>query len=279
MKTLKSYLYVVALLSVALCACKKNEPYVAPAKSFTVAAEKAVYFATGNLQYQPSTHSWRIAENAYDIGVNANPTAETDKWIDLFGWGADGWNGGIAAYQPYAISQTEADYYPGGDYSADLTGEYAQADWGRYALNDGVEWRTLTADEWKYLFEGRANCDSLYAFAVVENIPGLIILPDDWNFEMWGLFFKPGNLPYRDNQLVASDWIQLQEAGAVFLPAAGLRNGKSLVNKQVAGNYWSSTHVGAYGAYKMNFYSKGIKPKAAQGRFYGHSVRLARSAD
>ena len=61
-----------------------------------------VVFSRGNLQYQPSTNTWRFAEHQYDfvgddyfgnvyIGSekcnNALISDTYSGWIDLFGWG------------------------------------------------------------------------------------------------------------------------------------------------------------------------------------------------
>ena len=155
--------------------------------AFSVSDSKQVYFSQGNLQYQASTGTWRFAEHQYDIigNDNANISSTNSGWIDLFGWGTSGWNSGANAYQPYSTSTTYKDYYPGGSYSNNLTGTYANADWGVYnAISNGGnqagQWRTLSADEWYYLFNGRPHADRLYSQGRVDGLSGLIVLPDNW---------------------------------------------------------------------------------------------------
>ena len=61
---------------------------------FSVAPDRKIRFSQGNLQYQPSTATWRFALHQYDcIGdENSNISADYDGWIDLFGWGTSGYN-------------------------------------------------------------------------------------------------------------------------------------------------------------------------------------------
>ncbi|MBP5725116.1 MAG: hypothetical protein J6X18_16275, partial [Bacteroidales bacterium] len=116
---------------------------------FSVSDSTKVYFSQGNLQYQASTGTWRFAEHQYDMigSDNSNISSSYSGWIDLFGWGTSGWNSGANAYQPYSTSTSYSDYYPGGSYSNDLTGSYANADWGVYNKisnggNSAGMWRT-----------------------------------------------------------------------------------------------------------------------------------------
>ena len=66
--------------------------------SFSVAANKKVVFAPGNLQYQASSGNWRFAEQQYlYIGnaagnTNSGSRSTQSNWIDLFGWGTSGWD-------------------------------------------------------------------------------------------------------------------------------------------------------------------------------------------
>ena len=62
-------------------------------------------------------------------------------------------------------------------------------------------------------------------------------------------------------------------AGAVFLPAAGLRNGMSVSNVGSIGYYWSSTPNGTSSAYRLYFISSSVSPYS-NNRKYGYSVRL-----
>ena len=104
--------------------------------TFSLSASTKADIAPANLQYHCKENRWRFAPNAYDyIGKdNANAAAGYDGWIDLFGWGTSGWDGSQAnAKMPYSTSNTISDYYPDGDGTHDLTGDYARADWAVFA--------------------------------------------------------------------------------------------------------------------------------------------------
>ena len=172
---------------------------------------------------------------------NSDISSTYSGWIDLFGRGTSGWNSGATAYQPYSTSTTESDYYPGGSYSNDLTGDYARADWGVYnAISNGGnaadQWRTLTGDEWNYLFNTRDNASSKYGSATVSGVHGVVVLPDSWTLPS-GQSFTSGMGAWTNNTYTAEQWSQMEESGAVFLPAVGFRNSTSV------------SYVGSYGCY------------------------------
>ena len=214
---------------------------------FSVSDIKQVRFSRGNLQYQASTDTWRFAVHQYDyIGAdNANISSTYGGWIDLFGWGTSGWNSGAICYQPWSTSTNSSDYFPGGDYTNNLYGDYANADWGVYnAISNGGNraglWRTLTTEEWIYLINTRANASSKYGFAVIDGrYKGLIILPDIWKIPD-GLTFVSGD--DNQNEYTLEQWSQMESAGALFLPAAGIRYGTGLDVVGHEGRYWSSSY-------------------------------------
>jgi len=148
---------------------------------FTInASGDKVQFSQGNLQWS-GTNGWRFASNQWDfIGNNANntsPTSSNESYMDLFCWGATGLNG---------VAPNTADSYLSG--SSVLSGNN---DWG---TNMGASWRTLTSDEWAYLFNTRASGSTVngtsnarYAFATIRTdvnsgINGIILFPDGVNF-------------------------------------------------------------------------------------------------
>lgn len=66
----------------------------------------------------------------------------------------------------------------------------------------------------------------------------------------------------------------------VFLPAAGYRDGTSVLSVGSSGFYWSSTPDSSdvYYAYFVYFHSGGMAPKGLNGRCDGFSIRLARKS-
>ena len=260
---------------------------------FSVSPTKKVHFSKGNLQFNAvlgnhqradgstAQGTWRFAEHQWDMifDDNVNASSSYSGWIDLFGWGTSGWNSGAVAYMPYSKSATPQDYYPGGNYTNNLTDEYAYADWGIYnPISNGGNvpgiWRTLTHDEWRYLFLSRENAASLYGQATVNGVHGLIILPDGWT-PIVGLEFSPNyaSIGWSANTFSESQWQQMGNAGAVFLPAGGDRIGSSLDFTNL-GSYWSSTKDNSRDAKDITFHEDRIDVDDNALRRDGQSVRL-----
>ena len=243
---------------------------------FSVSESKTVYFSQGNLQYQASTGTWRFAENQYDkIGEdNKNASSSYTGWIDLFSWGASGWAykdwmGNSTTYQPYGSSS------PGVD---NLTGDNKDGDWGVYnAISNGGNqagmWRTLTSEEWVYLFETRTDASSKYAHAQIDGVNGMILLPDAWKLPE-NISFRSGSGDFSQNTYTVTQWSQLEDAGAVFLPAAGYKNGSTVDTYR--GAYWSASGERGKG-YWLNFYDGGYAPSGTDS--YNRSVRLVQDAE
>lgn len=210
---------------------------------FSVSSTKKVYISKGNLQYQASTNTWRFAEHQWDYIGDANMyiSSTNSGWIDLFGWGTSGYNGKY----PYMTSNDSRDY---GNGNRSISGTYY--DWGVYntiSNGDGKSWRTLTIDEWAHLLYNRNTSSGIrFVRAVVNNIQGVIILPDKWDRSYYTL----NRINNRDtdcygNVISYSDWINILEAnGAVFLPSAGFRD-----------KYYSEIliyDIGKYGIYSAS---------------------------
>lgn len=226
---------------------------------FSVSPTKKVRFSIGNLQYNAALGShqcadgstkqgtWRFAENQYDTIGSGNTKASStyNGWIDLFGRGTSGWNSGANMYEPWSRSSSYSDFYVGGDYHNDLTGDYAYADWGVYnAISNGGnqpnQWRTLTKDEVKYLIYNREKANELYGYATINGITGLLILPDNWVAPQ-GFNFTPTTQDFSINTYSLSEWSQIASR-VVFLLSGGVichLNTYYMVNNE--GDYWHST--------------------------------------
>lgn len=258
---------------------------------FSVGEGSTVFFSQGNLRYKASTKEWAFASSQTSrIGAdNANISENYDGWIDLFGWGTSGYKDS----QPY-ISVMDYTKYPN---LKDIAN--TNYDWGVYnkISNGGNQaglWRTLTADEWLYIFYSRANADSLFAFANIAGVNGLIILPDNWQLPEGAVFTPSVNKGlmsegkyfwnvngdnFKHNKYTLSQWQLLQEAGAVFLPAAGYRRETEIVDVNEYGVYWTASGRDDNFAYRCIFYSTILSPGASNiTYFYGYSVRLVQDA-
>jgi len=174
---------------------QSNVPTGAINGKFTINADgDQVYFSQGNLQYQASTDTWKFADNQYDyVGSdNSNISSTYSGWIDLFGWGTSGYNHGGNCYQPWSTSTNYSDYYAYGGSTYNLYDQTGQADWGYNAISNGGntanQWRTLTQPEWNYVFYTRSTTSGIrYAKANVNNVNGVILLPDDWSSSTYSL--------------------------------------------------------------------------------------------
>ena len=297
----------------------------APAKFggvFTInASGDQVRFAPGNLQYQASSTTWRFAKHQYDaIGNNAGNNVFDDTrstqaaWIDLFGWGTSGWNGGSGTatiyYQPYDYLGTGSSGYgyyygpstgtswsPTCTYS--LTGDYANRDWGVYnaIINGGNmanQWRTLTGGsgaEWEYIMSTRSAStvsgvsNARYLKAKVANVNGYIIFPDEFVLPD-GVSITSSHINFNTylgwasvtSVLSSSDWAKMEVAGAIFLPCTGYRSYSSNNPSFTAdaGYYWSSTVNSASNAYHIQLQSGSPSFTANNAKRLGCSVRLVR---
>ncbi len=240
---------------------------------FSVSDSTKVYFSQGNLQYKASTNTWRFAEHQWDyVGYdNKNISEKYAGWIDLFGWGTSGYNG----KNPYMTSKESTDY---GDGENDIAG--TNYDWGVYnkISNGGNQtglWRTLTYDEWNYLISGRAQANRLMRQGRVNNVNGLILLPDSWATETPSsvrFTYDPGN--YSTNVYSLDEWAVMESYGAVFLPAAGCRNGTGVSDVGSYGSYWSSSAGDYYYAGFLDFDSYSVSTSYDGYRDNGRSVRL-----
>ena len=255
---------------------------------FSVSWTKKVYFSQGNLQYQASPNKkWRFAENQWDfvgtqkpkLGKAGGTVGGSDNkkiyftytgWIDLFGWGTSG----FGRTKPYESSTTSSDY------AKSATGSIAGTnyDWGVYnkISNGGNQeglWRTLTYSEWDYLISGRAQASDLWGYGSVNNVNGIILLPDGWETPSSVKFTSGKELKYSTNVYTQDEWVVLQSYGAVFLPAAGRRYGTDVDRVGEDGYYWSST---ANTQLDGQPYYLGGNSVTSYGvsRAYGFSVRL-----
>lgn len=288
---MKKFLLSMALVAIAGAGTQASAQ-TAPANAingkFSVAADKQVYFSQGNLQYTQSTATWAFAEHQYDMIGTDNVTGGTvshdatngdevfgkalaDK-IDLFGW-----SGSTAAVQwGVGISYNSADY--SGDF----------VDWGSNTIGTDAPdtWRTLTRDEWKYVLSKRPDASTKRGVARINlssdgtvYANGLILLPDTWTAPA-GITFKSGVASegsvqaYADYQtFTLSEWQQLDSAGAVFLPAAGMRSTTQVLYAHCNVTLWTATYDDATYVGQVDTDSESIGTYLSE-RYYGRTVRL-----
>ena len=275
---------------------------------FSVSSTDKVYFSKGNLQYTKSTGIWSFMDHQYST-VETTSQAIGDDYasqdvVSLFGWGTSGWNNGNTYYQPYNTAYVSSSgsskgygYGPKNNstYTYDLTGTYANADWGHNAISNGGNtadtWRTLTEDEWTYLFNTRSastvngTADARYAKAYLFGTThGVIIFPDVYTHPA-GVTAPTGinatsSTSWYGNKYTATDWAKMEAAGCVFLPAAGWRDATTIrkVNEYV--RYWTSSKYSSAGyARNVGIADTSMNPADYNQKNYGYSVRLVHDAN
>lgn len=277
MKKIFSIIALMAAVMLVGTGCDKNEPSASATSQegvlsgvFSVSETKQVQFSKGNLQYQASTKTWRFAENQWDVigAANKNISSTYDGWIDLFGWGTGD--------NPTNRSQNDEDY-------ATFT------DWGVNAISNGgntaKQWRTMTEEEWEYLCYYRTNSAHLWGQAMINTMRGLVFLPDVWMIPSGLSFTSFGDDDeefeddeeehnYTMNVYTETEWKQMEDAGAVFLPCAGFREGMNVGYIGSGGIYWSSTSFAEDNEAGNVSYSDRGPGIMSNLKFLGFSVRL-----
>ena len=253
---------------------------------FSVGKYEVAQFATGNLQYQPSEGKWSFAKQQYQYVGEANiNVGDTDYkgWIDMFGWS----NGDANNFGANPSANKE-------DYAGDFV------DWGKlFPVEDN--WSTLTKDQWNYLLNQRGAGKK--QIARVGTVFGVMLFPDVWTMPsgisvtaQYDSYFKVDVYNYTLDQ-----WTKLENAGALFMPAAGRRFGGHGNTYRADGitdigeeyklqyctndfaAYWTSTKNddGTKVNYLLNLGNKGAKYSTLELGWVeyghaGHSVRLAK---
>ncbi len=198
---------------------------------FSVGENKKVRFSRGNLQYKVDTKTYKFANNQWEVlDMSKNSQKESiSGFCDRFCWGS----GDNPFFQPDTF-----------------------VDWGNKIIEKGDIiglWRTLSADEWNYLINKRLNCRQLVAFGVVNNVGGMILLPDNWvlqnDLELFtissdSMCIMPNMIVLRNddttdyvkkNIFSIEKWKSFEDAGCVFMPFNQLSFGDEV------GEYWTTT--------------------------------------
>lgn len=303
---------------------------------FSVSANKKVYFSRGNLVASFSTYSfadgWSFHDTQFDeidgpYAVNGlgqiqsyhdysntncnNPVNENGL---IF---SSGHNSGDRFTWGYfdQIKLTTSEYL---NVNENLTKTAAVAkDWGivfTESSPEGGNWRTLSADEWIYLFNGPSNVRGNKRFLRVflrnyieesgESYLGVFVFPDNYSgSDLTGSYTfnsVTGNPAIIQNSNSNPDVQKMLDAGAVFLPCVGYRykeryydylcyNYEPYIGAGI-GYYWSSTctdsnpykakalHIVVLGASGATYTAPRVAIENLQ-REYGYCVRLVWDAN
>ncbi len=223
---------------------------------FSVSSTKKVVFSPGNLQYNASTNTWRFAEHQWDVvgSDNESISASYDGWIDLFGWGTGN--------NPTMYSGINSDYTKNVViWDTNVS--------GIKKLGDG--WFTLSKSEWEYLL----NRSGKSALATIGTVTGLVLLPNSFIMPAGCSFTSGYGSAFTTNIYSFEQWAKMENAGAVFLPAAGRRDEQEVIVVGSTGAYWSSEKYNASTASSFNFSKTSVKV-GNTAFYYGQCVRLVR---
>ncbi|MBQ9865352.1 MAG: hypothetical protein IJM33_08470 [Bacteroidales bacterium] len=271
--------------------------------AFSITGGRQVYFSQGNLQYIGSATPkyYKFADNQYDFygrnGQNANSCTDSVNPTnctydcDLFGWGTGN--------KPW--------------YNRNGTGYYRlYFEWGDYPILNGGNaansgWFTLGQADWNHILFNRpastigTTANARHARAMVCGVVGVILFPDVYTHP--SDVAVPTNINSSadgwGNSYSASDWAKMEAAGAVFLPAAGRRNGNKGENQvgyysgytstnnsfDVGCYYWTSTRSSsnpassAYEVLLVRRLTKSHIDSPNGNKHYGYAVRLVRLAN
>lgn len=237
-------------------------------KQFSVSSTQKVYFSRANLKCNaanPNQLVWGFHEYQYDecpgfyaITSNSGSTGTTAVHItssnemDRFSWGFHGTT--TVSENDWVDGSRNLNWNDGTDWGCALRGTA----YGNY-------WRTLTAAEWQYLLSSRSGKRFLRASwkqpvyngttlvnLVITN--GIFIAPDGYNGGSTSGYTE-WNKTNKIHKFTGSGYInlvnELLDAGCVFLPALGYREGSYYyeynyhynMDWYMFGNYWTATGV------------------------------------
>ena len=219
-----------------------------------------------------------FVQQYYYVGKsNSNISSSYKGWIDLFCWSTGNDPTNVNTYK--------------GDYSTFV-------DWGVNPITNGGnqanKWRTLSKNEWVYLFYGRTNAATKFGLGSVNGVNGAILLPDNWTIpsevsfiasttqglaDQGTYYSDDNNRHFTDNTYTTAQWMTMEGNGAVFLPAAGDRIGVAVGSCGSDGFYWSSTLNDEHNEYFLFINSWNLSPQETTNRFFGQSVRLVRDVE
>ena len=223
---------------------------------FSIDDGNTVHFSQGNLKYASGT--WSFHTHQYDV---VGGTSQTTSNMDLFYWGGSS--------KDYGATQ---DYTWGGESG------YDAVNWGDNTItNASGSWSTPSTDAWPYIFNNRGA--NSFARGKVGTQVGVFLFPDHYTHPtdlsaITGMNETNSFDWSSGNNFTAAEWAKMEAAGAVFLPAAGYRNGLNVDDGGITGVYWSSTASGENAAVDVYFVETVVYPVDINYRDRGQSVRL-----
>lgn len=233
---------------------------------FLISDGKYAYLSSGNLEKNDTDGTWQFAEDQCTTTVN---------FQDTHTWGSSGYT-----QSGVSIAQVSS-----------LTGEYANYDWGVYnpIINGGNQpnlWRTPNVSEWRYILKNRPNASALCAHVQIDNISGLIILPDDWvtPVSLQDVISENG---FISTNISNDNWKIIETLGGVFLKEDEIRySNRPTYSGSCEGfytataywsseGYWNQDYMGTYrGGKIISFSENEIYIEHSTGSWQKFHVRL-----
>ena len=254
----------------ATCAVTVVEPQSLPVGAlpgyFSVSDNKVVYFSKGNLYCSGVTFTvdgavnsmanavWDFEAHQYDTTPSVDAALD-DKHISHFMW---------------CNSAEKAMAFKYDNNWDGLSPFFAEKD---FSVGGVKTWSTLTMDEWVYLLNDRTMKNDCSRYTnqtdgvTIEGADycGIFIYPDDYA----GTFVGDASETWT--------WKNINDAGIVFLPAAGFRSGSGNIRVFTVGShgyYWSASPNDGDGAFGLDFSSGDVLPDRIGHRNLAYSVRL-----
>ena len=231
---------------------KADVPDGALAGKFSVSNDggtiiKQVHFSQGNLYWDGS--AFKFEANQYGFNSSYQST-----YVSHFYWSKDA---DEAVKQDFNWEQSTS---AGDVFFTNVDGFKVNV-----GGKDQTGWRTLSTNEWQYLFNTRTvnggqGAGKSYSLNITYGGKmGVVLYPDDYS----------GSTLTSDTDYTDANF----PANCVFLPAAGSRNGSNVNHVGDLGFYWSSTANDEISAYDVYFDSFDVYPDL-DSRNFGCSVRL-----
>ncbi len=257
--------------------------------AFSVGENKRVRFSKGNLWCDGSGNGWSYSDPAIKSWEFEDGQYSTPKWriynhISHLLWCRS------------AKEATRIHYYErGAENDILFTNKTADSPNDNFVVN-GLRgfWRALSGGkngEWNYLLNGRTTTygagtsteSRRYAAVKVDGMSGLLLFPDEFSWpselkedEPETFNSKSDNWNNRNYEVAAFE--VLQNAGCVFLPAAGYRDGSTSFSDLgffgSEGYYWASDPINNNNAYGLEFSSDTVNPAREFLRFHSNVIRL-----
>lgn len=253
-------------------------------KYFSVSATKKVFFTKGNLYWDKSSASYKMESNQYDYRnfnsktddkavINGVQTITPANTVGSLFWVAntDGTNA------PYNDSFNTSVTYSTSNYL--FTNASADTPNASFIVaGETGKYRTLSDSEWSYLLNTRSG--NKFAKAKYKNVNGLLIFPDNYSGTTSGSGIATVNGStdaYPSGNITDAVWTELENAGAVFLPATGYRDGGQIKQPE-SGLYWAST-FGSSPQAKNLFFSASSLSIGTGNRNFARAIRLVYDAN